>query len=59
MCILTNLKHVNIGLDPKEILGSMSKILPRLPQGMPPRISLPVANLGEIPGKIAPRFLPP
>ena len=26
---------------------------------MSPRISLPVANLGEIPGKIAPRFLPP
>ena len=24
-----------------------------------PRISLPVANLGEIPGNIAPRFLPP
>ena len=28
-------------------------------QGISPRISLPVANLGEIPGKIAPRFLPP
>ena len=37
----------------------MSKILPRLPQWISPRISLPVANLGEIPGKIAPRFLPP
>ena len=31
MCILINLKHVNIGLDPKEIRGSMSKILPRFP----------------------------
>ena len=31
-CILINLQHVNIGLDPKEIRGSMSKILPRFPQ---------------------------
>ena len=31
----------------------------RFPQWISPRISLPVANLGEIPGKIAPRFLPP
>ena len=37
----------------------MSKILPRFPQGISLRITLPVANLGEIPGKIAPRFLPP
>ena len=37
----------------------MSKILPRFPQWISPRISLPVANLGEIPGKIVPRFLPP
>ena len=36
----------------------MSKILLRFPQEISPRISLPVANLGEIPGKIAPRFLP-
>ena len=56
---MTNRKHVNIGLDPKEIHGSMAKILPRFPQWISPRITLPVANLGEIPGKIAPRFLPP
>ena len=31
----------------------------RFPQWISPRISLPVANLGEIPGKIAPIFLPP
>ena len=37
----------------------MTKILPRFPQWISPRILLPVANLGEIPGKIAPRFLPP
>ena len=37
----------------------MSKILPRFPQWISPRILLPVANLGEIPGKIALRFLPP
>ena len=36
----------------------MSKILPRFPQWISPRISLPVANLGEIPGKITLRFLP-
>ena len=52
---MTNLEHINIGLDHKEIRGSMSKILPRFHS---PRISLPVVNLGEIPGKIAPRFLP-
>ncbi len=53
------IQHVNIGLDPKEICGSMCKILPRFLQWILPRISLPVANLGGIPGKIAPRFLPP
>ena len=37
----------------------MSKILPRFPQWISPRISLPVANLGEIPSKIVLRFLPP
>ena len=37
----------------------MSKILPRFPQWISPRILLPVANLGEIPSKIAPGFLPP
>ena len=37
----------------------MTKLLPRFPQWISPRISLPVANLGKIPGKIALRFLPP
>ena len=37
----------------------MSKILPRFPQWISPRILLPVANFGGIPGKIAPRLLPP
>ena len=37
----------------------MSKIFPRFPQWISPRILLPIANLGEIPGKIALRFLPP
>ena len=37
----------------------MSKIFLRFPQWISPRILLPVANLGEIPGEIAPRFLPP
>ena len=31
----------------------------RFPQCISPRISLPVSNLGEIPGKTATRFLPP
>lgn len=43
-------------MAPKEIRGSMSKILLRFPQWISPRISLPTANLGEIPSKIAPRF---
>ena len=37
----------------------MSKILLRFPKWISPRISLPIANLGKAPGKIAPRFLPP
>ena len=37
----------------------MSKILPRFPQWISPRISLPAMSIGEIPGKIAERFWPP
>ena len=43
-------------MAPKEICGSMSKILPRFPQWILPRISLPAANIGKIPSKIAARF---
>ena len=35
----------------------MTTILPRSLKWTSPRISIPVANLGEIPGKIAPRFI--
>ena len=57
--ILTNLKHVSTGLDPKEIHGSMSKILRRFPQWISPRIFRFLSPiLARFPARLHRDFLP-